>query len=142
MNIASFTKRIWAYIIDNLLLIIPLGVCLFFLYLLIPEMKDVPIYFIVFGFIFAHWLIYFLFIGFYMFLSNGRTIGNLIFGLRIIHPDISRLSLGDCFARSACQGIIIFPIISMLFVITIRSEKSVFDRMTNTVVADWRNKVL
>lgn len=140
MNIASFSKRIWAYIIDFVLTALIPGGTLTLLYIFVPEMNDIPVYFIVFGVIFTHWFVYFLVIGFYIFVTNGRTIGNLLLGLRIIHPHIKRLSLGDAFGRSAAQGLVILPIISILYVIIIHTEKSVFDRMTKTIVVDWRNK--
>lgn len=140
MNIANFTKRIWAYIIDFVLTALLPAATLVLLYVFVPQINDVPVYFIVFGMIFVHWLIYFLLVGFYTFITNGRTVGNLIFGLRIIHPNIKRLSFGDSFARSAAQGLFILPIISLLYITIAHTEKSVFDRMTNTIVVDWRNK--
>lgn len=140
MNIANLGKRILSYIIDTLILSIIPSFTLFFLYLNTDLLKDISIYLVVICFIFVLWFLYFIFIGLFLLISNGRTIGNLIFGIRVIHKDISHLTFGDCFARSSTQGLIILAIISVFYVMTIHTEKSAFDRLTNTVVVDWRNR--
>lgn len=142
MNIAKLSKRIGAYLIDFLIsLFIPfLGLYLALTFF--PNYRALPLYLLILFFIAFNWLCYFLVNGVSLYLSNGRTLGYRIFGLRNIHRDMTRLSLKDAFTRSASQGLIVFGVVSIFYMLIKRSELSIFDRFNDTVIADWRNKSL
>lgn len=142
MNIATFGKRIWAYIIDMLLAYAIPVVALIFAYVRFSELNQIPVIFVVLGMLFATWFVFTFIYSIWLFASNGRTLGRLIFGLRVVHTDISRLSFSVCLARAATEGCIILIGISAIYTLAVHTEKTVFDRLTNTVVSDWRNRVM
>ncbi|MCQ2792889.1 MAG: RDD family protein [Bacilli bacterium] len=140
MNIASYMKRTWAYVIDFVFaLIISAGVLVAAIFLF-RDFVTIPAFFVVLMFIAADWLIYTLMYSIWLKTSNGRTLGNLIIGLRVVHNDVSKLTFGDCISRSAMNGLIVLAIINTLYVMISHTEKSIFDRVTKTLVADWRNR--
>ena len=140
MNIASFTKRTFAYLID-LVLTILLPMAAFVLgYIFWPEFQSIPIYFVIMAFVVIAWLIYFVFCSIYMAISNGRTVGLAIMGLRVIHQDLKRISFGESLARCAACGLLIMVIVNAFYVVGTKTEKSVFDRLTNTLTVDWKNR--
>ncbi len=140
MNIASFTKRTFAYIID-LFLTILLPLAVFILgYIYWPEFQSIPIYFVFIAFVIIAWFIYFVFCSIYMAISNGRTVGLAIMGLRVIHQDLKRISFRESLARCATAGLLIMAIVNAFYVVGMRTEKSAFDRLTNTITVDWKNR--
>ncbi len=140
MNIASFTKRLWGYIVDLIFsLIIPTGLLVLAL-LYAKHINDIPAFFVSLIFIAASWLSFTIIYAIWLKASNGRTLGNLIFGLRVVHNDVSKLTFGECLSRASMQGLIILVIINALYLLIAQTEKSIFDRVTNTLVVDWRNR--
>jgi uncharacterized RDD family membrane protein YckC len=140
MNIARFGKRISAYIVNLVFAYAFPVVALVLAYVYVPNFSKIPFLFVFLMIIFASWFAYTFIFTIWLFVTNGRTLGARIFGLRVVHPNISRLSFGDCFARAAAEGMFMMAIISSLYVIAVHTEKSVFDRLTDTVIADWRNR--
>lgn len=140
MNIANFTKRIFAYIVDILISasFVIAGIVLGTMFS--QDFRAIPVYFIVMAAFASQWLVYLIINTFLIFLTNGRTIGCYIFGLRIVHNDISPITFGDAITRSASEGLIVLAIVGLFYLATVHTEKTVFDRMTNTIVVDWRNR--
>lgn len=141
MNIASYTKRIWSYIIDAFLASICALAIFVVLFFYQTWIRNVPIFFVILSFFFIEWLLYTLFFSLWLFASNGRTLGSLIFGTRVVHSNISRLSYGDCIARCASEGVLVLVVIDMFYVLIKHTEKTIFDRLSLTVVVDWRNRL-
>ena len=140
MNIASYTKRVWSYIIDAFLAIVCSLALFITLYFYQSWIRSIPAFFVIIAFFFIEWFLYTFIYSLWLFISNGRTLGSLIFGTRVVHNDISRLSYGDCLARSASEGVLVLVAIDLIYVLIKHTEKTIFDRLSLTVVVDWRNR--
>ena len=140
MNTAKLPRRIISYAFD---MILSFAIALTLVILgsrFIKGFANLGIFYIVTIFFVLLWITYVFIFAFWLFLSNGRTLGMLIFGLRVVHKDISRLKFGDCFARSAAEGVLIFIVIDLFFVLITNTERTSFDRISNTYVVDWRHR--
>ncbi len=140
MNIASYTKRVWSYVIDAFLAIVCSLALFIILYIYQSWIRSIPAFFVIIAFFFIEWLLYTFIYSLWLFISNGRTLGSLIFGTRVVHNDVSRLSFGDCLARCASEGVLVLVAIDLIYVLIKHTEKTIFDRLSLTVVVDWRNR--
>ena len=141
MNIAKYSKRIAAYIWDFLLSSLFAGLILFLVLYFNHDLLKTPLFYLILAFFLVEWLTYTILNSLISFISNGRTLGKLICGLRIVHKDISRLHYGDCLTRAISEGLFVMAIIDMFFVLIRHTDKTTFDRLSNSVVVDWRNRV-
>lgn len=140
MNNAKLPRRIISYVFD-MALSFAIALTLVILgSIFIKGFANLGIFYIVIIFFVLLWITYVFIFTFWLFLSNGRTLGMLIFGLRVVHKDISRLKFGDCLARSASEGVLIFIVIDLFFVLITNTERTSFDRISNTYVVDWRHR--
>ncbi len=140
MNTAKFPKRVISYVFDMILSFLFSLALVILGSVFIPGFADLGIFYIVLIFFGLLWFIYTFIFTFWLFISNGRSLGMLIFGLRVVHKDISRLSFGDCLARSASEGMIVFVVIDLFYVLINNTERTAFDRISNTYVVDWRHR--
>ena len=100
----------------------------------------IPWYFLlVCGFI-VQWLVYTILSTICVFIFNGRTFGNLLFGTKIVHQDLKHLSLKDAICISSVHGLLIMMIINLFFMLIVHTEKSVSDRLTDTLAVDYRHR--
>ena len=141
MNIARFEKRIIAYLIDMVLAIGIVVTGYIFGYLFIEPIRVIPWYFSIIIFLVIVWLIYMLINVNWLFFSNGRSLGALIVGIRVVHPNLERLTYKDCVCRSAALAIIPMVFVNAIYMLVVHTEKTAFDRMSKTVVVDWRNRI-
>lgn len=142
MNIASYTKRLARYAVDFVFAsLFPAGALIYIFYYA-HSLIEIPPLFLGIIIVASEWIVFTLINTIWMYVSNGRTLGNLIFGTRVVKPDISRLTFGECLTRNISEGLIFMIVISWVYMLAIGSEKSVFDRMTNTVIVDWRNRTI
>ena len=141
MNIARFEKRIIAYLIDMVLAIGIVVTGYIFGYLFIEPIRVIPWYFSIIIFLVIVWLIYMLINVNWLFFSNGRSLGALIVGIRVVHPNLERLTYKDCICRSAALAIIPMVFVNAIYMLVVHTEKTAFDRMSKTVVVDWRNRI-
>ena len=142
MNTARTNKRIFAYIIDLLLCTMPViaGAILLYYQISVAYNYNIPWYFLLVGVLVTKWVVYFILSTIILLLSNGRTVGNFIFGIKIIHSDFKHLSLKDAMCISAVHGLIIMMVINMFYVYLVHTEKSVADRLTQTIAVDYRHR--
>lgn len=144
MNTVKLSKRIFAYLIDILIVSLPViaGLIWFFYFINMSFNYAIPWYFLLLGGFLIKWLIYVLFSVLILLISNGRTLGNLIFGIKIVHANLKHLSFKDALCISAVHGLISMMIISLFYMIIVHTERSVSDRLTDTYSIDWRNSNL
>ena len=137
MKIARFDKRIIAYLID-MVLAIGSGSYLAVFFATLTNWT-MPWYFIILIGQFSSYFIYCLLTICALHWSNGYTIGSAILGIRTIHQDHSRVSVGDAIVKGVTLGILPMALINAIYMIVVHTEKTVFDRLTNTIVVDFRH---
>lgn len=140
MNPAKFPKRVISYVFDMVLSFIISLALIILGSIFLDGFANLGIFYIVLIFFGLLWFVYTFIFTFWLFLSNGRSLGMLIFGLRVVHKDVSRLSFGDSLARCASEGMLVFIIIDLFYVLINNSERTAFDRISNTYVVDWRHR--
>lgn len=142
MNTAKLHKRVIAYLIDIVIISAPIVVGLIWLFYFINMEYNyaTPWYFMLIGGLLIQWIIYTFLSTLIMFIFNGRTFGNALLGIKIIHADNRHLSFKDCLCISAVHGLLIMVIINLFYILIVHTEKSVSDRLTDTIAVDWRHR--
>jgi uncharacterized RDD family membrane protein YckC len=136
MEIARYEKRVFGWLIDRLLSWL-LGGALFYPYHLLFGAGFSP-YFLVLLSILSAYLLYVLGVTFFLWISNGRTLGSLFLGTKSFHPDGERLSFADSFLKALLTGVVAMAFLNALYMLFSHTERSAFDRLTNTLVVDVR----
>mgnify|MGYP001313710198 FL=1 len=137
MNIARFDKRIFGWLIDEIL---PLGGGVTLAYFLWVWMgTQMSIFLIVFLSVIGDYILYILINAITMSITRGATIGMAIFGIKTVHPEGVKLKAGECWLKCLLTGVIAMDFINAIFMLSVHTERSAFDRMTNTLVVDKRS---
>ena len=134
MKIADFIKRILAWLIDESYVFASSIVLT--VYLSINYGNVIPPFFLFLIFAMSAWVFYFFINTILLFASNGHTIGNLILKTRVIHIDRAHISFSDAFIRSITIGLVPFVIFNAIYMLVVHTEKTIFDRLTETIVID------
>ena len=142
MNVASYIKRGGKYAVDFVFAALFPAAALVYVFYYAHYLLNIPPLFLALILLASQWLSFTIINTLWMFTSNGRTLGSHIFGVRIVRQNFKRLSFGDCFARNIGEGLIIMMIVNWIYMIAVGTEKSIFDRITNTVIVDWRNRTI
>lgn len=140
MNIIRYEKRIFAYLIDLFIILALVAAGTVILMLRYPNFSQIPWYFIMFIIFAAIAVSFTVLYSLFMFITNGRTIGSLIFGLKTIHPNLERLTFADCLCKCALLSLVPVVIINAIYMLIIHTEKTAFDRLTKTIAVDWRHR--
>lgn len=140
MNIIRYEKRIFAYLIDLFVILAIVTAGTIILMLSFPKLGEIPWYFIMFMICFAIFFLFTLVHTLSMFLSNGRTLGSLIFGLKTIHTNLERLTFADCLCKCVLLSLVPVALVNGVYMLIIHTEKTAFDRLTKTVAVDWRHR--
>ncbi len=136
MNIARYEKRIGGWLVDKAISYCVLGLAIWlFVSLLGP---DFSAYLSVLLSILVSYFFFVIFNTLFLWISNGRTVGNLIFGIKVSHPSGNRLGFTESLLKSLLVGAMAMDIINSVYMLSNHTERSVFDRMTNTNVIDTR----
>lgn len=138
MGIARYEKRLMAYIIDEVLAML-LGVGLFVILIYYGVMEDSFFLNFVLSAIFSY-LMYFLLVFPVSLISGGRSFGFMIFGIRAIHADGERFKASDAAIRALVSGVIVAMLASAIYMLSVHTERSPIDRLTNTLVIDVRRR--
>ncbi|MFA5283250.1 MAG: RDD family protein [Bacilli bacterium] len=136
MEIARFDKRIIAYCID-MLIAAAAGVATSVL-LAINTDWSIPWYFLILIGQTIGYFIYCLFVICALHWTNGFTLGGAILGIKSIHLDRKKISVGDAIVKGVTLGIIPMAIVNAIYMLVIHTEKTIFDRLTDTIVVDIR----
>ncbi len=140
MEIARYEKRIFAYLIDLVLAVAPSFAAAIVMYIYLPPNFDIPLYFYALGVEIASYLLFIIFTFFFILMSKGYTFGSLIMGIKIIHPNRIPLTARDAFLRGATIGVLPMVLVNAIYMISVHTERTIFDRITETVVVDYRHR--
>ena len=137
MKIARFTKRIVAWIIDE---IIPFaGAITFFVFATRFNFFPTGVaYKILIMFLIAYGLVVLISYPVLNF-SNLLTLGGAIMGIRVSHVDGGKIKFREALLKSILVGVIAFALVNAIYMLIVRTERSVFDRLTDTYVAEYRH---
>ena len=141
MNVARFEKRLIAYLIDMMLAIAVVVTGVVFAYIYLEPIRNLSWYFAIVIALAMIWFVYTFFNSVYLTISNGRTIGGLITGLKVVHPNLEKLTFKDALCRSSTIAIVPMVIANAIYMLVVHTEKTAFDRLSKTVVVDWRNRL-
>jgi uncharacterized RDD family membrane protein YckC len=75
-----------------------------------------------------------------MMISRGFTLGSLIFGIKVMHPNRAPLLYREMFLRSITIGVLPMVLVNAIYMVAIHTERTIFDRITETVVVDYRHR--
>ncbi len=140
MEIARYEKRIIAYLIDLILAFAPPLAAAIVVYLRLPPNFDLPLYFYFLGVEIASYLLFIIFSFFFIIISKGFTFGSLIMGIKIMHPNRIPLTARDAFLRGVTIGVLPMVLANAVYMLAIHTERTIFDRITETVVVDYRHR--
>lgn len=136
MEIARFDKRIIAYCID-MIIAVAAGIATSVI-LAINTNWSIPWYFLILIGQTTGYFVYCLFVICALCWTNGFTLGGVILGIRSIHLDRKRISVGDAIVKGVTLGIIPMAFVNAVYMLVIHTEKTIFDRLTDTIVVDIR----
>ncbi|OPZ32266.1 MAG: RDD family protein [Tenericutes bacterium ADurb.BinA155] len=137
MNIARFDKRIFGWLIDEILPLLGGGTLLYFLWNYWGT--GMSLFLIIFLSVLGDYFLYILINAITMSSTRGATIGMAIFGIKTVHPEGDKLKMGECWLKCLLTGVIAMDLINAIFMLAVHTERSAFDRMTNTLVVDRRS---
>jgi len=140
MEIARYEKRIIAYLIDLILAFAPPLAAAIVVYFRLPLNFDLPLYFYFLGVEIASYLLFIIFSFFFIIISKGFTFGSLIMGIKIMHPSRIPLTARDAFLRGVTIGVLPMVLANAVYMLAIHTERTIFDRITETVVVDYRHR--
>jgi uncharacterized RDD family membrane protein YckC len=136
MPIARFDKRIGGWLIDKLLS------CGVLAGVLVVEILYWPANFSLFLEILiaiaSGYVFYVFFVSWFLFLANGYTLGMAIFGIRTYHATKERIRFKEAFIKALMTGFTAMDLINAIYMLSNHTERSVFDRLTGTLVIDVR----
>ena len=140
MEIARYEKRIIAYLIDLILAFAQPLAAAIVVYFRLPPNFDLPLYFYFLGVEIASYLLFIIFSFFFIIISKGFTFGSLIMGIKIMHPNRIPLTARDAFLRGVTIGVLPMVFVNAVYMLAIHTERTIFDRITETVVVDYRHR--
>ncbi len=130
MHIARYEKRLFAYLFDSLVSLLG-GMAIFFL---IP-MPIALIEKILLSQVAAA-LIYVATTSIMLMITNGFTFGSLFVRVRVVRLDDRRLGWREVLIRSAGLAIFVWSLINAVYMLSVHTERTMFDRMSDTIVID------
>lgn len=140
MEIARYEKRIIAYLIDLLIAFIPPLVLGIVIYFQIPFNTNIPIYFYFLAVELATYLLFIIFTFLFLMISKGFTLGSLFMGIKIMHPNRVPLTAREALLRGVTIGVLPMVLVNAVYMISVHTERTIFDRITETVVVDYRHR--
>ncbi len=140
MEIARYEKRVIAYLIDLVVAFAPAFASALILYFMYQSSFNLPIYFYVLAVELATYLVFIIFTFLFLVISKGFTFGSLILGIKVMHPNRLPLTARDAFLRGVTIGVLPLVLVNAIYMISVHTERTIFDRMTETVVVDYRHR--
>jgi len=137
MKIARYEKRMFGWVIDEIMALGPAIAFFFFIRTLGGAFSSVYLA-LVLSFL-VQYVAYFILVPIFMGMSGGSTLGMLIFGIRCYTPEGGHISGGQCFLRSLLTGIWAMDLLNAVYMLLVHTERSVFDRLTDSLVIDFRH---
>jgi uncharacterized RDD family membrane protein YckC len=136
MVIARYEKRVGAWFVDKLF---SLAICAVFLYFF-PRWFGPGASLFLIGLLsyLISYAFYVLFNGLFSWIGNGWTLGMMLFGIRAVHSDGRHIRFKEAIVKVLLTGLIVVDIANSLYMLVIHTERSCFDRMSETSVIDTR----
>jgi uncharacterized RDD family membrane protein YckC len=136
MTIARYEKRIGAWAVDKLLSLALFALFIYFF----PQWfgPEASLFLIVILSYLISYVFYVLFNSLFCFFGNGWTLGMLLFGIKAVHSDGRHLRFKEAFVKVLLTGLIVVDIANSLYMLVTHTERSCFDRMSETSVIDTR----
>jgi len=132
MEIAKFTKRVFSYLCDLILCFAIGASCGVPLFLL----TSIPWYFNVLITLACCYGSYLIPCIIFMSIVRGRTLGALIFGIKHVNNDGSKISIKNIIIKNLYLGLIPFTIVNAFYMLSVHTERTIFDKITDTIVID------
>ncbi len=127
MKIAGFERRIFSYLVDMIIPII-ISIILFFVVFIHIHLNTMFVLYVIALSIMS---ISYLFINtLFTYLTNGYTLGNLIFGIRMVSNKNSKLRFVDCFLKYCFLAFPMCSFINMFYMIIVHSQRTIFDHLS------------
>lgn len=132
MEIARFEKRIFSYIIDMILSIVTFII----INVVLARFTSISWYFVLIIAVFSSYAINLLVNVPVMGFSKGRSIGAYIFKIKTIKKDNSSIDWKIAWIKNLYLALIPIVVVNAVYMLTIHTEKTAIDKITNTVVID------
>lgn len=137
MKIARYEKRLIGWLIDELFALAP--VVPFFLYIRTLGGAFSSVYLALLISFILQYILFFILCTCFMAISGGSTFGMLIFGIRCYTPEGGHIKGVQCFLRALLTGIWAMDLLNAFYMLSVHTERSVFDRLTDSLVIDFRH---
>lgn len=134
MEIARYERRVMAYLLDILMC---LG-CAFAVWFFVGWMRLLPIVAQIVILELLMGFFYMLFGGIFLKWSNGYTLGGAFMRIKVVHMDDRDITYRDAFIRSVGLSIIPWVLVNAVYMLIVHTERTIFDKMTDTIVVDRR----
>ncbi len=135
MNNAKFYKRIYGWLLDEALCL-PFGVFCFWLIYYFDA--SFPLFFLVVISILFDYFFYVLINSISMYAFKGKTLGMTIEGIKTVDMEGNRPSYRCCFLKCFLNGVIAIDLVNAAFMLLIHTERSLFDRLSQTMAVNCR----
>ncbi len=139
MEVARFEQRVIAFLIDYLFAIVFSLSGTILLAVLVPSMSLLFLILSFAGLTYAFFLItYPLMMSFF----NGRSLGSLIVATKVIYINKdAKISLRDIYIKALMMGLFPLAIVNSVYMLVVHTERSIFDKLTNTIVVDNKKEL-
>lgn len=134
MGIARYEKRVIAWILDKILSW-AFGIAILVILLHFGAM-DRSIFLCFLVSILLSYGCYIVVNGASLHLTQSHSFGMWIMRIKMVHPDGGRLSFYECYLKSIMGGLLPFAMVNAAFMLTNHTERSAFDRLSETVMVD------
>jgi uncharacterized RDD family membrane protein YckC len=138
MIIARYEKRLGGWAIDKALSLLALAG------ILVPEIlffpRDFSLFIEILIAVVGAYFFYVISVSFALYLFNGYSLGMAICGIRTYHATKDRLRFSEAFLKALMTGFTAMDLINSIYMLSTHTERSVFDRLTNTLVIDTRQE--
>ncbi|MCQ2794512.1 MAG: RDD family protein [Bacilli bacterium] len=132
MNIEHKKKRILSYLID---FVLPIALGIATTTLLIMR-ANFPWYFAMLIGAGACYLLYLLLNTIFLCSTHGYTFGSLIFAIKTVTLQGEDISWRIALVKNLYLGLIPFAIVNAVYMLVVHTERTVFDKITDTIVVD------
>jgi uncharacterized RDD family membrane protein YckC len=136
MSIARYEKRMIGWLIDKLISLGALAGVLTVEILYLP--KDFSLFLEILIATIAGYAFYVLTVSLYLFFGNGYTLGMQLMGIRTYHATKDHIRFYEAYLKAMMTGFTAMDLINSIYMLSSHTERSVFDRLTNTLVVDVR----
>lgn len=130
---AKYYKRIYGWIIDEIISLLFGIACIFLIFYFSPTFS---LFFAVVIAIFVDYFFYVFLTSIIMYLNNGSSFGMMLQKIKTVNINGNPLKYKACFLKCFLNGIIVVTIVNAIFMVCVHTERSLFDRLTDTIAVE------